>query len=100
MPLSNFTDGDGLIAVFEPRTNTRPAQYFSSCLSAGIFQCRPDMYPSGTHAGKDPRWTSAFPPKKLVAELTSRRKEALYFPDADGIIAYLSLSMPGPVTSS
>jgi UDP-N-acetylmuramate: L-alanyl-gamma-D-glutamyl-meso-diaminopimelate ligase len=86
-----------LIAVFEPRTNTSRRNIFQNVYpqafsNADLICIR--QAPMLEKIPVDERFSS----EKLVAELTSRRKEALYFPDTDGIIAYLSLNArPGDV---
>lgn len=78
-----------LIAVFEPRTNTSRRNIFQAVYpeafsNADLICIR--QAPMLEKIPEDQRFSS----EKLVADLTSRQKEALYFPDTDGIIAYLT----------
>jgi UDP-N-acetylmuramate: L-alanyl-gamma-D-glutamyl-meso-diaminopimelate ligase len=80
--------GGRLIAVFEPRTNTSMRRVFQNVYPASFDEADLVLVRQPSAIDKVPE-AERLRPDQLVADIASRGRRALLFPDTDAIIAFL-----------
>ncbi|NOY69870.1 MAG: UDP-N-acetylmuramate:L-alanyl-gamma-D-glutamyl-meso-diaminopimelate ligase [Deltaproteobacteria bacterium] len=95
--VKDFYPDGRLIAVFEPRTNTSMRSVFQEVYPKS-FDCADIICIRKPPLLKKVPENERFSSQKLVCDLNSRKKEAHFFPDTDGIISFVAgIARPGDV---